>query len=156
LDEETNWLHGEPIACPACYHPLYRVDHSPFYDEHFLYCDHCPIRVEVSFYDPVYQHLRQTLSPDDGDTYVALMRVLEGRLNPCICGGTFRHDAPRRCFSCHTAVISDDPIGVDLWDDRFSTNDPTEEEVEEMSRLMAPFIRTEDMWRDGKQEAKNC
>lgn len=149
MNEETNWLHGEPIECPACHQPLYRVDHSPFYDEHFLYCDQCPIRVEVSFYDPVYQHLTQTLSRDEGDTYVTLMRALEGRLKPCICGGTFRHDAPRRCFSCHMSVIIDDPDGVDLWDGRFSTDDPTHEELEEERRWMAQFIRTEDKWRDG-------
>src|SRR5690349_7695854 len=73
LNEETNWLHGERIACPSCQQPLYRVDHSPFYDEHLLYCDRCPIRVEVSFYDPVYHHLTQTLSRDGGEKYTALM-----------------------------------------------------------------------------------
>lgn len=138
------------MACPSCHQPLYRVDHSPFYDEHFLYCDRCPIRVEVSFYDPVYHHLTQTLSRDAGEKYTALMRALEGRLKPCICGGTFRHDAPRRCFRCHTPVISDEPDGVDLWDGRFSTENPTQQEVEEVGRWMAQFIRTQDIWREGE------
>ncbi len=150
MNEETNWLHGERIACPSCHQPLFRVDHSPFYDAHFLYCDQCPIRVEVSYYDPVYQQLRQPLSRDEGDTYAALMRVLEGRLKPCICGGAFRHDTPRRCFRCHASVIMDDPDGVDLWPGHLSTDNPTDEEVEEERRWMAQFIRTQDIWQDDK------
>jgi len=49
VDEEINWLHGEQVECSNCHQQLYRVDHSPFYDEHFLYCDSCPMRVEVSY-----------------------------------------------------------------------------------------------------------
>lgn len=110
LNDETNWLHGEHIACPSCHQQLYRVDHSPFYDVHFLYCDRCPIRVEVSFYDPVYTQVMQI------ECYEVLMQTLEAHLKPCGCGGTFRHDAPRRCFTCHTPVIVDAPDGVNLWE----------------------------------------
>jgi len=148
VNEETNWLHGELIACPVCHQPLYRVDHSPFYDEHFLYCDQCPIRVEVSFYDPVYQHLRQTLSVEEGERYAALMQALEVHLKPCNCGGIFRHDAPRRCFRCQTPVIIDTSDSVDLWPGHFSSEAPTGEEEENERHWMAQFIRTEDLWRD--------
>jgi hypothetical protein len=143
-----NWLHGARIACPSCHQPLYRVDHSPFYDEHFLYCDRCPIRVEVSFYDPVYTHITRRLAQDEGERYVALMRALEARLKPCMCGGAFRHDAPRRCFTCHTSVIFDDLEGVDLWDGRFASDAPIHEEGEEEERWRAQFIRAQDIWRD--------
>ena len=35
MNEEENWLHGKQIECPNCHQWLYRVDHSPFYDEFF-------------------------------------------------------------------------------------------------------------------------
>lgn len=84
MEKETNWLHMEELECPVCREKLYRVDHSPFYDEHFLYCDHCPIRVEVRFYDPVYQHLVQQVVPNESRKYPALMRTLEFHLKPCV------------------------------------------------------------------------
>lgn len=152
-NDEANWLHGERIECLSCHQPLYRVDHSPFYDEYFLYCDRCPIRVEVSYYDAVLKQVTQTLSPDQSDAYIALMRAIEARLKPCVCGGTFRYDAPRRCFTCHTPVILDDPANIDLfpWIDYPLPDTPkhTAEELEEEERWMAQFIRAEDKWQDG-------
>jgi hypothetical protein len=128
VDEEANWLYGEHFECPNCHQQLYRVDHSPFYDEYFLYCDSCPMRVEVSYYDPVYKHIdkhiRQTISKDESDMYTALMQAIEARLKPCACGGSFRHDSPRRCIICHTPVIIDDPIGIDLWSGDLSFDNP--------------------------------
>lgn len=151
LNDETNWLHEEHIACPSCQRRLFRVDHSPFYDEHFLYCDRCPIRVEVSFYDPVYQQITQTLAQKEGKRYEVLMQALEAHLKSCRCGGTFRHDAPRRCFICHTPVIVDAPDGVDLWDSSLSSEALAEKEEESARHWMAQFIRTEHIWRDNER-----
>lgn len=155
MNEEENWLHGEQIECPACQQQLYRVDHSPFYDEHFLYCDRCPIHVEVSYYDPVYERLyKQIYVPgndqpqEDADT--CLMHALEARLRPCTCGGAFRHDASRRCFSCHAPVIIENPLGIDLyrWCAALLSDgvDLTDDVLEEEARWMSQFVRAEDKW----------
>lgn len=113
VDDEVNWLTAERVACPACHQALYRVDHSPLYDEVFLYCDRCPIHVEVSYYDPVYDDVAR--AQPSGKAFKAFMRALEARLKPCSCGGAFRHDAARRCLACHAPVIVDDPAAVDLF-----------------------------------------
>ena len=54
---EDDWLNGRPIVCTSCGYQLYRVDHSPFDDGWLLYCDCCPRRVDVSFYDPVVRQI---------------------------------------------------------------------------------------------------
>jgi hypothetical protein len=155
MDEEENWLHSEQIECPSCHQLLYKVDHSPFYDEHFFYCDRCPIHVEVSYYDPVYQQIQESIRQINTslqrDDYTALMHALEERLQPCTCGGTFRHDTPRRCFICHTPVIIDTPLGIDLfrWHDAFLTDciDIPDKVLEDEERWMSQFVRTENKWR---------
>ena len=150
MDEEENWLRGERTECAVCHQALYRVDHSPFYDEYFLYCTQCPIHAEVSLYDPVYQQVSQSLVT--GHNAMALMRAVEARLNPCACGGTFRHDAPRRCLTCHAPVIVDDPAGVDLffWHEAMMPDGPDlrDDELDEFEARMAPFARTTDLWRN--------
>jgi hypothetical protein len=150
MGEDVNWLHGERIECPQCHQPLYRVDHSPFYDEDFLYCDQCPIHVEVSRYDPAYDQVVRTLPP--GHDYATRMRAIEARLKPCSCGGAFRYDAPRRCPVCHAPVIVHDPTGIDLslWSDLVLPDapDPTDEELEKEEQRLAPYIRADDLWRD--------
>jgi hypothetical protein len=150
MDTVENWLHGEQIECPACHQALYRVDHSPMYDEVFLYCDRCPIHVEVSYYDPVYERVTREHPPDDG--WTLWMRALEAQLKPCSCGGTFRHDAARRCLACHAPVIVDHPSGIDLyfWSDVFLPDDSnlSDDLVEADGRRHEPFVRTHDLWKD--------
>ncbi|GCE18562.1 hypothetical protein [Dictyobacter kobayashii] len=155
MNEEDNWLHGEQVECPACHQLLYRVAHAPFYDEHFLYCERCPIHVEVSYYDSVYKQLykqvRQEHALSQTGGVKALMRTIEEHLKPCSCGGSFRHDAPRRCFTCHTAVVVDDASDVDLWrwsaaflaDDSKVADDVLEDE----ERWHSQFIAGEDKWK---------
>jgi hypothetical protein len=116
MDEDVNWLHGERIECPQCHQPLYRVDHSPFYDEDFLYCDQCPIHVEVSRYDPAYDQVVRTLPP--GHDYATRMRAIEARLKPCSCGGhsaMTRHAAAQSAThpsSCTIPQASTSPCGL--------------------------------------------
>ncbi|WP_220197346.1 hypothetical protein [Ktedonospora formicarum] len=139
--EDDNWLNRQRITCPACQRPLERIDHSPFIDYHYLYCDTCPIHVEVCYYDETFQALDQAASREN-DSHTSLMRVIEARLKPCACGGSFKHDAPRRCFTCHAPVIIDDAAGIDLW--------PPEEEVDEEQEAewWPRFTRADDLWRD--------
>jgi hypothetical protein len=151
VDEEENWLHGEQIQCSHCHQRLYRVDHSPFYDEYFLYCSRCPTRVEVGYYDPVFQQVdklvRQTSKMGEKGLYAALMQAVEAHLKPCHCCGNFYHDAPRRCFRCHMPVISENPDGIDLfpeWMDNDSPDDLSEQE----ERWLAQFVRAEDIWQE--------
>lgn len=121
-DEEDfldNWLHEEWIVCPACQRSLFRIDTSPMDHESYLYCDRCPIRIGVSVYEMEYQQIEHLLfnGQKEETDYVAFRKAIEAHLQPCTCGGTFRYDAPRRCFTCFAPVIIDEPGGVDLYPD---------------------------------------
>jgi hypothetical protein len=148
MGEDDDWLHGAKVICPSCGQALWRVDHSPFYDEDFLYCDQCPMHVEVSFYDPVYDALARDFPRGN----VASLRAVEARLKPCTCGGTFRYDAARRCLTCHAPVIVENPAGINLafWADLYPSSDGsnwTDERMKAEERRHAPFTSTEDLWR---------
>jgi len=98
-------------------------------------------------YDPVFQQVRQASGTGRGERYGALMRAVEARLKPCLCGGVFCHDAPRRCFRCHTPVISENPDGIDLfpeWMDG-SLPDVLSEQAEHWT---AQFVRAKDIWQE--------
>src|SRR5688500_15130738 len=101
------WLNPRLLNCPCCDAQLFAVDHSPFYDEWYLYCDSCACRAEVSFYDPIAGAIA-------APTFEERCALIERALRPCDCGGAFRFSAPRRCPSCRTLVI-DGSTGVDLW-----------------------------------------
>lgn len=152
VNDAENWLHGEQINCSQCHQLLYRVDHSPFYDEYFLYCNRCPIRVEVSSYNPVFkqveQQVKQASEARQGEWYMTLMRALEERLKPCRCGGRFCHDAPRRCFTCYAPVISDHPNGIDLYPGWMDVDEPDASLEMQAEHWTAQFVRTEDIWQD--------
>src|SRR5215212_7463474 len=112
---DANLLHAQVIECPRCRTALYQVDHSPFYDEYFLYCDQCANHVEVSYYDPVMQAIDAEVKTQHGALdHAALMSEIEQRLRPCTCGGHFRSNAARRCYHCRTEIIIG-ASGVDLW-----------------------------------------
>src|SRR5260370_16846576 len=85
MNDEENWLHGKQIACPNCHQWLYRVDHSPFFDDDFWYCNRCPIHVEISSYDPVVeqvkQQVRQASDARQGDRFVTFPRPLQALLH---------------------------------------------------------------------------
>ncbi|GIH07115.1 hypothetical protein Rhe02_51820 [Rhizocola hellebori] len=135
-DEDDNWLNGAYLTCAGCQEQLYRVDHSPFYDCYFLYCDRCPMRVDVSYYDPVLESIT-------ADGYEHLMLAIASRLNPCECGGRFSDTAPRRCYRCHTILDIDPPSGIDIWPAVWPDNDePSPAEQEIADRL----TRSENLW----------
>lgn len=150
-DDDDNWLHEEWITCPACHQPLFRIDQSPLDGDYHFYCDRCPVRLDVSVYEPEYDQIQQALPhyPEYEEKNVALIKTMEAHLKPCQCGGRFRHDAPRRCFSCFTPVIVDDPAYIDLYPDEDIFERALDAERQnKLERWRAPFFPDlEDKWR---------
>jgi len=145
----NSWLHPGLICCSRCQEALYCVDHSPFYDCYFFYCERCANRAEVGFYDPVYTALFNEIATGQGWAVSNLMSAVEQRLKLC-CGGHFRHDAPRRCHACQTEVITNAPW-VDLWPSYYALDvderDPTEEEFALVEAFEARRLRRSDLWK---------
>jgi hypothetical protein len=152
-DGDDSWLRGVVFPCPHCHQALYRVDHSPFYDEYLLYCDRCANGVTVSYYDPMIAAIDATLASQNvsgagAERERARLRLIEERLRPCECGGRFRHDNPRRCPYCLYVVIADEP-GVDLWPGYFwveDDRDQTDDEAERVGAYLDAHIRERDIW----------
>ncbi len=145
-----NWLHAERFNCPQCHELLFRVDHSPFYDSYFLYCERCANRAEVGFYDSVYETIFSHIITEQEGTALALMRAIEQRLKPCSCGGRFRYDAPRRCHRCFSEVIANAP-GVDLWPGYYDVDvderNPTDEEIALVEEFETNHLHQSDVWQ---------
>ncbi|WP_431922116.1 hypothetical protein [Micromonospora wenchangensis] len=141
---DDNWLNGEEIVCPQCHERLYRLDHSPLLDCYYLYCDGCPRRVDVSYYDSTCTAIVDALPGRDG-TRSTLMNALEARLRRCDCGGRFRDSAPRRCHRCSAVLTAiGDPCGVDVWPAWWADETDTDSLEEAFT---ARYFRTEDLWR---------
>jgi hypothetical protein len=106
IKDNDNWLDCQEIECPSCSQRIILVIHSPFYNEHFLYCDSCPRHVEVSFYDPNLAPIRKRHAVDEakGDDWDSYFTDLEDNLRPCPCGGTFSNSASRRCPYCACVI----------------------------------------------------
>jgi hypothetical protein len=136
--DNDNWLEAEVIACPSCGMKLYAVVHSPFYDCDWLYCDNCPIAVEVNWYDPRFLNRFHEYSSDQ----------IESTLNPCECGGRFRFDSPRHCFACGVEVPA--ASQKDLFpytgceDGRRSVTDADSAKFEQFE---SQFLRRHTIWR---------
>lgn len=143
---DDNWLNEEWIQCPSCHQALFRIDTSPFDDNYHFYCDRCPVRREVSFYDPHLDQLERAL-PESEEHYTELVKMVEKHLKPCACGGMFRYDAPRRCFFCYAPVIIDDPMYVDLYlnEDGFSQDPASQESFRKWQVRFCPDV--EDIWK---------
>ena len=144
-DDADNWLNEAHFGCARCGTRLVRVDHSPMYDEWLLYCDRCPRRVEVGFYDPALTRLR-----DRPTGYAEQMALIEARLRPCPCGGQFRHDAPRRCHACGTAVVHEPDVDVwpEIgWPERGDAG-LTDQDQSRWEAWEAAFVVRDDLWRD--------
>lgn len=154
-------VRAERLSCPHCGEDLFRVDHSPLYEDHLFYCDRCANRVEFSIHDAEYVEIvRQAMSSQtqreapghaSAVEIVALMRAVEARLKPCTCGGIFRHDAPRRCHACLGEVIAGAPE-VDLWpgfcDLDEDAGEPPADQIERIEAFEREHIRRGDIWRD--------
>jgi hypothetical protein len=135
-------LDSQAIDCPACGVHLLALEHSGFYDDWFLYCDSCPIRAEVSYYAPQCKPIH--VLPAE-----ARHAALEAALAPCACGGRFRFDSARRCYSCATVVL-EAPCWTDLWPrlaDVEDGQDPTPDEQAWFDAILQRLTRTTDLWR---------
>ena len=144
-DDAGDWLRPSVFPCPSCGMQLFRVGHSPFDDEWRVFCDSCPISVEVSFYDPVALQLQRDVPPDKDKS--AFFDRLESLLRLCDCGGRFRFGAARRCFGCNAEVCNE--TGVDLFNYtgcELEDRDPTPAEDAAHEEWAKRFLRTKQIW----------
>lgn len=142
---DDNWLDAAVIACLGCGVRLFRVIHSPFCDDHRLYCDRCPRAVEVSYYDANYGRIVKTLG--QGQTREQVMAAMEPLLKRCRCGGRFRDTAPRHCFGCGAVVPEAATHDLSPFIGcEGSDRDPTCEEQAAYDNFEATFIGREDLW----------
>jgi hypothetical protein len=147
--ENGNWLNGEAIACRSCNLPLFRVDHSPFYDSWFFYCDRCPKRVDLSYHDPEVTAIYDNLVARGHNAFQSdrMFAEIERQLAPCECGGQFRLSAERRCHRCNAVVlVGGDAYGVDVWP-LSSLDEPTPEREQEWQDFEFAYIKHNNLWR---------
>lgn len=144
--DDDNWLAAEVLACPGCGARLFAVLHSPFCDDHRLYCDRCPRAVEVSYYDATYSRVVD----HSASSWDRIMAVIEPLLRPCDCGGPFRGRAARRCPACGVVVpaAADKDLSPYLGDD---DDDPGEENLAAFEAFEAAFIRRAAVWTDADE-----
>ena len=150
-EEDDNWLDGHAIACPSCERLLWQVVRSPFYDEWLFYCDRCPKRAEVSYYDHTVKAIREALAAKGhkGDQSEHLHREIEERLAPCECGGRFRLSADRRCHDCHAVVLAGPDTEMDVWPHwpGADFDEPTPEQEKEWESFELAYIKKRELWR---------
>src|SRR5438445_8608145 len=156
---DDNWLDAAVIACPACGVRLFRVIHSPFCDDHLLYCDQCPRAIEISYYDANYDRILNTLG--QGHTREQIMAAMEPLLKPCVCGGRFRDTAPRHGFACG-AIVPEAAVH-DLFPYtgcEESDRGPTAQEEAQYHKFEATFIGRENLGRKvrpaSRQRTSRC
>lgn len=140
-DEE--WLKQDIIQCPNCEEDLLWIEHSPFENGYYLYCNSCPKRVDVSIYDETFSEIEDSLAEKFGDSFrgnyfETIMPIVEERLTPCECGGKYISEAIRRCVYCNHPVIEGER---NLWFVEFSEDSP--EAVKFYKRL----VKDENLWK---------
>ena len=148
--ETDNWLDSKEIECVQCGQKLHWLRHSPMYDETFFYCTQCPMRVEVSHYDDRATKLRKMVESEVGESrteqFIKLyIDLIEQNLTSCDCGGTFTHDAPRRCLRCFTVLPQSEP-GRDLYPPE-SSDETLSLGYQSLSSPTRPLIKTENIWK---------
>lgn len=148
--EDDDWLRPRVVVCHGCGISVFKVDHSPFIDGWRIYCESCPLSVEVSCYDAVVARI-EALHPSSKERE-AFFHEIERRLKPCDCGGRFSFRATGRCHNCGV-VLTDDPdvdlyiyFGADL-EEELKHRDPTAAEQAAHDEWQARFIKTKDLWR---------
>jgi hypothetical protein len=148
--ETDNWLDSKEIECAQCGQKLHWLRHSPMYDEIFLYCTQCPMRVDISHYDSraikVRKMVQREVGKKSNEEFATLyIHLIERSLTPCDCGGTFADDAPRRCLRCF-AVLPQSEVGRDVYppessDGTFSLG------YQSLSLPTRSLIKTENLWK---------
>jgi|SRR5579864_2162052 len=148
--ETSNWLDSKEIECAQCGQKLHWLRHSPMYNEIFLYCTQCPMRVDISLYDSrtikLEKMVESKMCERKTEQFVKLyIDLIERSLTPCDCGGTFTHDAPRRCLRCF-GVLAQSEAGRDVFppessDGTFSLG------YQSLSLPTRSLIKTENIWK---------
>lgn len=104
------------LQCDACGSSR-SVSHEEMGDIHLAFVKGLPGPYAVSRRN-LDQHIKETFQGPalDRDAYHA---AVEASLEPCICGGRFRYDAPARCPGCRSTQEqwdADDRMPVMLYD----------------------------------------
>lgn len=146
---ENNWLEAEVFDCSNCRNKLFKVGHSPLADEDIFYCNSCPKRVDVGFYDKKRTELAKQIEIGTKENWQKLIKIIESQLKPCDCGGNYQFKSLRRCCYC-SEIIKEINFSFELYPSYFyckEDKEPTEEETEKVGRFMAEFIRTKNIWK---------
>ncbi len=148
--ETDNWLDSKEIQCAQCGQKLQFLWHSPMYDEIFLYCTQCPMRVDISHYDSRAIKLRKIIQRQVGEKSTQefarlYIDLIERNLTPCDCGGAFTHDAPRRCLHCF-AVLPQSETGRDVFPPE-SRDETLSLDYQSLSFPTRSLIKTENIWK---------
>src|SRR5262249_7819169 len=105
---------GKSITCPSCHRSLFSGREGGNFPPYYLYCDRCPIQVTLSPWLEVknakWTQIHEIRERDHIYEYEAFMRIVEAALKPCVCGGSYLYDAPRRCFTCNAPVIFESDV----------------------------------------------
>ena len=146
--DDDHWLASYSVHCETCQAELLMLEHSPFENGYYLYCDTCPKRVDVSVYDSIFQQIERQVraahSPNEiEEHYLArVMPAVEARLRPCSCGGHFRHGARPRCLHCGTPV-ADAREDFNVW-----FPDHRDADIARYETLIQQLILSEDLWQE--------
>jgi len=148
--ETDNWLDSKEIECAQCGQKLHWLRHSAMYDKIFLYCTQCPMRVDISHYDSraikVRKMVQRKVGEKSNEEFATLyIHLLEQSLALCDCGGTFTHDAPRRCLLCFAALPQSE-VGRDVYPPE-SCDGTLSLGYQSLSSPTRSLIKTENLWK---------
>lgn len=140
------------VECPGCGFQLCRVDISPMSDEWIFYCDSCPHRVDVSFYDSIVNQIRNQLQQEGKWDYDLLMERIEDKLKPCVCGGHYKKVVARRCFNCNSEIIRDDEHGsmgrgIMLYPSIFCPDDDNLDLETQYIKFYEEYVLRKNIWK---------
>ena len=142
--DKDDWLKSDFIQCQNCKADLLWIEHSPFENSYYLYCNSCPKRVDVNVYDSIFRKIEDGIKEEVGEElfrvkyFDLIMPVVEENLAPCECGGKYLFEAIRRCVYCNFPVIEGER---NLWFTGFS--DDSKEAIDFYHRL----IKNENLWK---------
>jgi hypothetical protein len=90
-------LFSKEIDCVLCRETFSPVIQPPDRESAYrIYCSVCANWLSVSNSNPVKVTLREVLGIEGEPLALAFQTIL----SPCPCGGSFEHDAGKRCLSC--------------------------------------------------------
>lgn len=145
LEDFDDDVEKELIRCSSCDTQLLVIEHSPFENGYYLYCDSCPVRMDISIYDKKFEEVESELKKkyenfyEREDCLEILLSRLEKYLKNCSCGGHYRFDSKIRCLSCGE-FLGDFPDYMNVW--YLEDFDDTQENRE------STYI-VESEWKDG-------